>query len=93
MFDGCDALEDVYYEGSKEEWNRIKIVHQKQEIELGSLFPGTSVQKIEAQRLIHIPGNDALLAANIYFHCKLSDLACKSSTETTTGGKDVTGWI
>lgn len=63
MFDGCDALEDVYYEGSMEEWKRIKIVHHKQEIELGSLIPGTPVQKIEAQRLIHIPGNDALLTA------------------------------
>ena len=89
-FAGCDSLEDVYYEGSPEEWKHVKIVHQKHEVEFGSLVPGTPVQTIIAERFVHIPGNDALLVANIHFRCNLSDKATVASYGIKTGNSDVT---
>ena len=68
-FDRCTALEDVYYEGTPEEWDRIDIVHEKHEIEFGRLVPGSPVEEVTAERRIHIPGNDALFTANIHFYC------------------------
>ena len=70
-FDGCKQLEDVYYEGTPEEWKGLRIEHQKHEIEFGDLIPGTPVNEVTAERLIHIPGNDALFSANIHFRCEV----------------------
>ncbi len=70
-FAGCEALEDVYYEGSPEEWQKVAIEHQKHEVEFGDPVPGTPVREILAERLVHIPGNDALFTCNLHFHCKL----------------------
>lgn len=70
-FKDCHMLEDVFYEGSYEEWKEVQIVNQAHEIEFGDLVPGTPVHKIEAERLLHIPGNDAVLEANVHFHCYL----------------------
>ena len=89
-FAGCDNLEDVYYEGTREEWKNVKIVHQKHEIEFGEFIPGTPVQRIKAERLVHIPGNEALLKANIHFHCSLSDSERDPAYSLWTGNKDVT---
>lgn len=89
-FAGCDNLEDVYYEGTREEWKNVNIVHQKHEIEFGEFIPGTPVQSIKAERLVHIPGNDALLKANIHFHCSLSVSECDQAYSLRTGNKDVT---
>lgn len=89
-FADCDKLEDVYYEGSREEWEKVNIVHNKHEIELGDLIPGTSINEIKAERLLHVPGNDALLTANIHFNCNLSDLTRDSEFESAPGGKDIT---
>lgn len=72
-FAGCEKLTDIYYEGSSEEWEQVKIVYQRHECELGALIPGTPVQQITAERLIRIPGNEPLFSANVHFHC---DLAC-----------------
>ncbi len=92
-FAGCDNLEDAYFECSMEEWKKINIVHDKHEIEFGNLIPGTPVHEIKAECLLHVPGNDALLTANIHFHCTLSDLACDSRFELTVGGKDITDFF
>ena len=92
-FAGCDNLEDVYFEGSMEEWRKINIVHDKHEIEFGKLIPGTPVHEIKAERLLHVPGNDALLTANIHFHCALSDLKYDSRFELTVDGKDITDFF
>ena len=73
-FDGCGDLEDVHYEGTKGEWEKINIIHQKHIIEFGPLIPGTPVHEIESDRLLHVPGNDALLMCNIHFCCTPSDL-------------------
>lgn len=89
-FDGCRDLEDVYYEGTAEEWEKIDIVHQKHEIELGAMIPGTPTQEIISERLLHIPGNDALFACNIHFRCNLSDLENDSDYERMPTDKDVT---
>lgn len=70
-FDGCTSLEDVYYEGSPEEWDQLHIVHEQHEIEFGPLIPGSPVDQVSAERRIHIPGNDPLLLANIHFYCDL----------------------
>ncbi len=88
-FSGCAKLEDVYYEGSLEEWQNIEIVHDRHEIEFGTLVPGTPVQSIVAERLVHIPGNEALFSANIHFHCNLGDLY-DPSINIDACGKDVT---
>ena len=92
-FAGCDMLEDVYFEGSMDEWKKMIIVHDKHEIEFGDLIPGTSVHEIKAERLLHVPGNDALLTANIHFHCALSNLTHDSGFELTVSGKDITGFF
>ena len=92
-FAGCDNLEDVYFEGSMEEWRKINIVHDKHEIEFGKLISGTPVHEIKAERLLHVPGNDALLTANIHFHCAISDLECDLRFELTMGGKDITDFF
>ena len=88
-FSGCVNLEDVYYEGSLEEWKDIEIVHDRHEIEFGTLVPGTPVQSIVAERLVHIPGNEALYAANIHLNCRLGDLY-DPLTDIDACGKDVT---
>ena len=49
-FAGCKQLEDVYFEGTMEEWNRIHIMHHKHEVEFGQLIPGTPVQEVKAER-------------------------------------------
>lgn len=96
-FLGCSSLADVYYEGTPEEWDKIRIVHEKHEIEFGDLIPGSPVQQVKAERRIHIPGNDALLTANIHFHCipdgdktAGSDPSAASGFRITAGGRDVT---
>ena len=68
-FEGCDSLEDVYYEGTPEEWKKVSIVCKKHEIEFGPLIPGSPVETVTAERYVHIPGNEALFRANIHFRC------------------------
>ncbi len=89
-FDGCSSLEDVYYEGTPEEWNRIHIVSRKHEIEFGALVPGSPVESVTAERLVHIPGNDALLTANIHFRCD-PGTGVSARFNIYMGGKDITG--
>lgn len=74
VFDGCKQLENIYYEGTPEEWEHLNINHQKHEVEFGEIISGTPVQKLTAERYIHIPGNESLFTANIHFHCQLSDI-------------------
>ncbi len=88
-FAGCTQLENIYYEGSPEEWAQIRIVHQKHEVEFGPSIPGTPVQQIVSERLVHIPGNEALFSANVYFHCQLSEI-CTPAFQIRAGGKDLT---
>ena len=67
VFDGCDSLEDVYFEGTMEQWEKIEIYTGKRIIEFGKLIPGTPVCELSADYFKHDPGNDALLKANIHF--------------------------
>ena len=89
-FAGCVNLENVYYEGTQEEWDAMEIVHEKHEIEFGDVIPGTPVRLIIAERRVFIPGNEALLTANIHFRCDLTESG-SGSFQIRTGGKDVTG--
>ena len=73
-FKDCDNLEDVFFEGSMEEWREIHIVSEKHEMHFGDYIPGTPVQKLESDRLIHLTGNDALLTSTVHFNCNLDDL-------------------
>ena len=73
-FKSCDSLEDVYYEGTLEEWRKIDIVSEKYEVEFGEFYPGTPVQKIKSATLRHIPGNEALFRATIHFNCDLDEM-------------------
>ena len=87
-FAGCTNLENIYYEGSPEDWKKIRIVHQKHEVEFGKTFPGTPVHRIESERWMHIPGNDPLFSANIHFNCQIGDIPCPEF-HIRTGGKDI----
>lgn len=89
-FADCDALEDIYFEGTPEEWQKIDIVHHKREIEFGGLLPGTPVQEVKAERLVHIPGNDALFTANLHFHCTLPDSENDPTYEIKAKARKVT---
>ena len=92
-FAGCNQLEDIYYEGTMEEWEKIDIVHQKHEIEFGKLISGTPVHEIQSERMLNIPGNEALFSANIHFRCKLSEQEQNSVFELKTGNKDITDFF
>lgn len=89
-FDGCVSLENVYYEGTPEEWDEMEIVYEKHVIEFGDVIPGTPVRSILAERRMFIPGNEALLTANIHFRCDLTENN-SGTFQIKTGGKDVTG--
>ncbi len=70
------------------EWKQVHIVHQKHEIEFGHLVSGTPVPYIISERIIHIPGNDALLKADIHFCCSLSNSAHVPHFGLSMGNKD-----
>ncbi len=89
-FAGCENLTDIYYEGSREEWEKVKIVHQKHECELGGLIPGTPVLRITSERMIHIPGNEPLFSANVHFHCDLAHAEGNPKFHVITGKTDIT---
>ena len=89
-FAGCKQLEDVYFEGTMEEWNRIIIIHHKHEVEFGQLIPGTPVQEVKAERMIFIPGNEAIFSANIHFLCGLPGEKFNCSFNVKVGNKDIT---
>lgn len=89
-FAGCKRLEDVYFEGTMEEWNRINIIHHKHEVEFGQLIPGTPVQEVKAERMLFIPGNEAIFSANIHFLCNLPGENFNCSFNVKVGNKDIT---
>lgn len=89
MFDGCSSLENIYYEGTPEEWDKIEIIHEKHEIEFGDVIPGTPVHTILAERRMFIPGNEAILTANIHFRCNFTEND-SSTFHIKMGGKDIT---
>lgn len=67
VFADCDFLQDVYYEGTLEQWRKIDIYTGKRIVELGKQILGTPVCEVSADYFKHNPGNDALLKANIHF--------------------------
>ena len=89
-FAGCKQLEDVYFEGTMEEWNRINIIHHKHEVEFGQLIHGTPVQEVKAERMIFIPGNEVIFSANIHFLCRLPRENFNCSFNVKVGNKDTT---
>ena len=54
-----------------EEWSKLENATDHIEKEFGDLIAGTPVQEIISERLIRIPGNEALNLANIHFRCTL----------------------
>lgn len=69
VFAGCDSLEDVYFEGTMEEWEKIEIYTGKRVVEFGKQVSGTPVCEVVKDCFEHDPGNDALLKATIHFKC------------------------
>jgi hypothetical protein len=65
-FRNCDSLEDVYFEGSEDDWNNIDIVYKTSRAK----NPGQLGLYQEIEDYI-IPGNEALLNARIHFDCNL----------------------
>ena len=89
-FAGCVSLQNIFYEGTIEEWRSVEIVCEKRETRFGPLIPGTPVQSIVSDKLIHLPGNDALLCADIHFRCALESADKTSFYINTTDGQDIT---
>lgn len=97
-FAGCDSLEDVYYEGSIKDWAAIEIVHRRHEVDFGDLIPGSPVERVTAERLVYVPGNEALFAANIHFNCDLAESEIEVKpvpvlTKITVAGNDATDFF
>lgn len=69
-FQNCNKLEDIYYEGSLEEWKAIDIVCEEHKVVFGELLPGRPVEEVADEYLQHISGNDALFNATVHFNCK-----------------------
>ena len=89
-FRDCRSLENAYYEGTLDEWKKLEIVYQKHEIDFGGLIPGTPVQSVTGQRLVNIPGNEALFSANIHLRCNLARTNSQPLFSIKAKGKDVT---
>ncbi len=90
-FANCRDLEDVYYEGSREEWQKVRIVHDKYEVDLtGELIPGTPVETVRDERLTHIPGNEPLYSCNIHFNCDLGERRPVPELRLYAGGSEIT---
>lgn len=92
----CSCLEDIYFEGTQDDWKRINIMCEKHEVELGKLIPGTPVQEIIDDRIVHVDGNDALFKAAVHFNCSLPDRAGDAPCgifRIMCGGKDISGFL
>lgn len=62
-FRDCAALTDVFYEGTREEWDRLHIITYRESVTStghGAKFRGTRTP---------IPGNEALFRATLHFDC------------------------
>ena len=70
-FEGCVHLQDIFYDGSNSEWDKIYIVRNEYQIDFGSLIPGTPVHEVLDNRLVSIPGNEAINRATIHFNCNI----------------------
>ena len=71
VFADCNSLEDVYYEGTSEDWAKVEIFTSQRIVTLGDTIPGTPVCEVVTDYSRHIPGNDPLLKANIHYCCKI----------------------
>lgn len=89
-FDGCVNLEDIYYEGTMEEWKEVNIVHHKLETEYGPQTSENQEQEIKTEILRHIPGNDAIRTCNIHFHCECPKSENEPAFKILIGDTDVT---
>ena len=90
-FGNCGELEDVYYEGSREEWQQVEILHHKYEVDLtGRLIPGSPVEKLANERWTHIPGNEPLFCCNIHFGCDLGESGPNPELHLYAGGTEIT---
>ena len=89
-FEGCTSLREIYYEGTLEEWNRIDFHCERHEIEFGELIPGTPVQEIVSERLIRLPGNEALKLADIHLRCPLPNAKNAKQFFVRARKKDIT---
>ena len=83
-FESCVNLEDVYYEGSEEEWDEINIIHEGYRVanpEHLGLY--CNIERYD------IPGNEPLFSANIHFNCSTEDVS-NVGLAIRMGNKDVT---
>lgn len=83
-FRGCDSLEDVYYEGTEDEWNNLNIIHEARRIK----EPQKLGLYCDLETYI-IPGNEALFKAKIHYNCVMGE-SSQAKFTITVGKKDVT---
>lgn len=67
-FKDCDGLEDVYFDGTQEEWNSLKIIHESYRVK----DPKQLGLYSDIETYV-IPGNEALFRAKIHFNCVVPD--------------------
>lgn len=83
-FEDCNSLEDIYYEGTEEEWHNINIIHEahriKEPLRLGLYC--------DLETYI-IPGNEPIFKAKIHYNCAIGESSTAKFT-ITIGNKDVT---
>lgn len=79
-FSDCTSLEDVYYEGSRQEWDKIDVDFYIDKYNIDWKTDGLHC-KVTTIRYPEL-GNAPLYHARIHFDCDLSDCATVSSAET-----------
>lgn len=83
-FEKCNHLQDVYYAGSKEDWDKVEIVHKGSRVkDPKQLGLHVDIEHFE------IPGNEALLNAMIHYNCD-PNAESISGIKLVAAGKDVT---
>ena len=83
-FKDCDSLEDVYYEGTEEDWGKINIIHEAHRVK----EPQKLGLYCELETYI-IPGNEPLFKAKIHYNCAIGESSTAKFT-ITMGNRDVT---
>ena len=68
-FEGCESLKDIYYAGSKIEWDKINKACTTHQVDYGPLIPGTPVHVVLDDKITRMPGNEALFNAVLHINC------------------------
>ena len=66
----------------------MDIAFERYEIDFGGNIPGTPIRVITDERIVYIPGNDALRKATIHFNCDLIQLETEYRDDNNNHNKN-----